>query len=180
MQEPTTHTVFWRIQEYPTLEIYDRDSVQFIWHAFHSLHQVCVYDCQYVCLPQDVFIHVCADVHKSVGHLQSSSWCTCLQVTEESFNLCGRGSPPLHEWGLPGVDTAVTVPHIAPGVYYYICGVAGHCDAGMKIRVVVYPRPALPPLSTPIHATCHECVFSYSIDATPRLSSVNVSFHNAV
>ena len=102
-----------------------------------------------------------------------------MQVTEESFDLCGRGSSPLHEWGLPGVDAAVTVPHISPGVYYYICGVAGHCDAGMKIRVVVRQRPTLPPLSTPISATCSGCVFSYSNDATPRLSSVNVSFHKA-
>ena len=102
-------------------------------------------------------------------------WYTCLQVTEESFDSCGHNSPPLHEWGLPGVDAAVTVPHIAPGVYYYICGVAGHCDAGMKIRVVVHTRPTLPPLSTPIRATCIGCIFNYNSDATPQLSSVDVS-----
>ena len=106
-------------------------------------------------------------------------WLTCMQVTEDSFDSCGRSSPPLHEWGLPGVDTAITVPHIAPGVYYYICGVAGHCDAGMKIRVVVHQRPTIPPLSTPIRATCIGCIFSYSREVTPLLSSVDVSFHKA-
>ena len=104
---------------------------------------------------------------------------TCLQVTNDSFELCGHGSPLLHEWGLSGVDTAVTVSHIALRVCYYICGVADHCDAGMTIIVVVQQCSTLLSLIIRIHATCIGCILSYNSDAKPLPSSVDVSFHKA-
>lgn len=142
---------------HPTLDVSDQGSIQFIWHSFHSLLQVSVYI---------LYVFV------SVFNLSF----TCLQVTKDSHELCGHGSPLLREWGLPGVDTAVTVSHIALRVCYYICRVADHCDAGMKIIVVVQQRSTLLSLIIHIHATCIGCILSYNSDAKPLLPSVNVSF----
>ena len=33
------------------------------------------------------------------------------------------------------MDQTVTVEHLTPGRYYFICSVAGHCSAGMKVKV---------------------------------------------
>ena len=98
----TTQAVFCRFQEYPTLDVSDQGSIRTVHLAFLPLTASgqCVYT---VCICQCLSF-------------------TCLQVTKDSHELCGHSSPLLREWGLPGVDTAVTVSHIALRVCYYICG----------------------------------------------------------
>ena len=100
-----------------------------------------------------------------------------LQVTADAYDKCD--TDPVHtlvEWYRPSVDNSVLVPHLSPGTYYFICGVAGHCSAGMKLKVVMYPLPVAPPLMTPVEAACSgSCVFAYSPVETPRLENVDVS-----
>lgn len=33
------------------------------------------------------------------------------------------------------MDNGASVEYLTPGDYYFICAVAGHCSAGMKIKV---------------------------------------------
>lgn len=54
------------------------------------------------------------------------------------YESCEVSSTPLHEWGLPSVDNSVTIDGLVPGDYFYVCAVAGHCDAGMKIKVCIF------------------------------------------
>ena len=62
---------------------------------------------------------------------------TCThQVTEQVYESCDLSFPPLFEWGLPSVDNSVSIQGLVPGDYYFLCAVAGHCDAGMKIKVI--------------------------------------------
>ncbi len=61
-----------------------------------------------------------------------------IKVTETVFESCVLSDHPLHVWGLPSVDNSVSIQGLIPGDYYYLCAVAGHCDAGMKIKVCGY------------------------------------------
>ncbi len=70
------------------------------------------------------------------------AWCACssikfsyAQVTDAVFDSCDLSDHPLHVWGLPSVDNSVSIQGLDPGDFYYLCAVAGHCDAGMKIKV---------------------------------------------
>ena len=59
-----------------------------------------------------------------------------LQVTADAYDE--GDTDPVHtlvEWYRPSVDNSVIVPHLSPETYYFICGVAGHCSAGMKLKV---------------------------------------------
>ena len=105
-----------------------------------------------------------------------------LQVDAEAYDTCDVDpAKTLVEWSRPSVDSSVVVPHLSPGTYYFICGVAGHCRAGMKLQVVVYPLTILPALKTPVEAVCYgQCVFAYTPEDTPRLRSVNVSYITGV
>ncbi len=58
-----------------------------------------------------------------------------MQVTEDTFTLCNTSHVPLHVWGEPSVDNRADIGYLSPGTYYFICSVAGHCSAGMKIKV---------------------------------------------
>ena len=81
-------------------------------------------------------------------------------------------------WGEPSVDNSATLSDLAPGEYYFICTVSGHCDAGMKISVTVLPDDGLPVISNPVVSICSihgsRCAFAYSRDDTPQLFGVEV------
>ena len=68
-----------------------------------------------------------------VGALIMSSDRT--QISEDTYNSCDLSTDPLFEWGLPSVDNSVSIQGLVPGEYFFLCAVAGHCDAGMKIKV---------------------------------------------
>ena len=44
----------------------------------------------------------------------------------------------MYVWGEPSVDNSATIDGLVSGSYYFICSIAGHCDAGMKIKVCCY------------------------------------------
>ncbi|CAM6091302.1 unnamed protein product [Calypogeia fissa] len=56
-----------------------------------------------------------------------------MQVTKGVFNSCRVTSRPISTF-VSGEDF---VKLNTPGTYYFICGVAGHCNAGMKVAVTV-------------------------------------------
>lgn len=71
------------------------------------------------------------------------------QVTEDAFRTCEPGrTKTLRAW-VSGHDL---VNLTAPGDYYYICNVEGHCLGGMKLAVSVAaaPPPPPPPPSPPV------------------------------
>lgn len=100
-----------------------------------------------------------------------------LQVLQDAFDACDLAADPLMVWADPSVDNSVTISHLVPGSYYFICGVSGHCDAGMKLEMIVQPNDGLPVLFNPVKALCllEPCAFTYSIHNTPQLSSNSVS-----
>ena len=53
------------------------------------------------------------------------------------FESCDVSEEPLLVWREPSVDSSATIEGLLPGEYFFLCSVAGHCDAGMKIRVGV-------------------------------------------
>ena len=86
---------------------------------------------------------------------------------------------PLHTWGNPSVDGNVLIPDLQPGSYYFLCGVAGHCNAGMKIEVIVLPSDQRGQLKNPLLGACGNterqgCAFTYSKESTPIITSVEV------
>lgn len=98
------------------------------------------------------------------------------QVSQEAFDSCDVSSVPLYTWGSPSVDNSVTIPHLSPRTYYFLCTVSGHCDAGMKLQVEVLPSDGLPVFTLPVSAIClsSHCAFSYSVETTPQLFAVMV------
>ena len=99
------------------------------------------------------------------------------QVDKEAYDVCDVTSEPLHIWGIPSVDTSVPLTDLQPGRYYFLCSIAGHCDAGMKIEVIVLPSDSQPTLLNPAVAVCHGangCSFVYSKSHTPQLTDVQV------
>ena len=100
-----------------------------------------------------------------------------LKVDEEAYETCDTSREPLHIWGIPSVDTSVPLTNLQPGTYYFLCSVAGHCDAGMRITVIVLPSDDHPTLLNPAVGLCHGlhgCSFIYGTGDTPLLSSVQV------
>ena len=62
---------------------------------------------------------------------------------------------PLYVWGEPSVDNSATIDGLVPGSYYFLCSIAGHCDAGMKIKVVRLELLYTPPhVILPCFADC--------------------------
>ncbi|KAI4335542.1 hypothetical protein L6164_014180 [Bauhinia variegata] len=57
---------------------------------------------------------------------------TVLQVDEEDYKSCSL-SDPMQEYG--GGDTKVVLDHSGP--FYFISGIEGHCQMGLKLVVVV-------------------------------------------
>lgn len=113
LQDIISHTVPWRIQEYEDLTIVEGERVIFTWQGFHSLHQVSKIPANY----DD------CDVYH---------W---WQVTEDVYQSCDAAASSLYVWGEPSVDNSATIDGLVPGSYYFLCSIAGHCDAGMKIKV---------------------------------------------
>uniref|UniRef100_A0A0E0M3Z6 Phytocyanin domain-containing protein n=1 Tax=Oryza punctata TaxID=4537 RepID=A0A0E0M3Z6_ORYPU len=67
-----------------------------------------------------------------------------LRVTQDAFRTCDPANQTVQRWG-SGHDV-VELP--APGSYYFICNVSGHCLGGMKFSVAVgeqLPPPSPPP-----------------------------------
>ena len=56
------------------------------------------------------------------------------------FRSCDIAAGPLYVWGEPSVDNSATIDGLVPGSYYFLCSIAGHCDAGMKIKVCLIAR----------------------------------------
>ena len=100
------------------------------------------------------------------------------QVTQEAFLSCDLSASSLHIWAIPSVDTTVPISNLQAGSYYFLCTVAGHCDAGMKIEVIVLPSDGVPVVLNPALGVCHGpngCSFAYSVGATPTITTVQVS-----
>jgi len=55
-------------------------------------------------------------------------------VTEEAYRSCDPSLTPLLVWRDSSVDQIVRIEHLMAGSYYFLCSVAGHCSAGMKIK----------------------------------------------
>ena len=75
------------------------------------------------------------------------------------------------------MDTTVLLTDLQPGNYYFICSIAGHCDAGMKIEVIVLPSDNEPTLLNPAVAICNDpngCSYVYSASDTPQLIDIQV------
>ena len=75
------------------------------------------------------------------------------------------------------MDTTVLLTDLQPGNYYFICSIAGHCDAGMKIEVIVLPSDNVPTLLNPAVAICNDpngCSYVYSASHTPQLIDIQV------
>ena len=92
--------------------------------------------------------------------------------------MCNTSANPVHIWGDPSVDTAVQLTNLQPGDYFFICSIAGHCDAGMKIAVTVLPSDNHPTLLNPVAAVCHSaggCSFEYGSHLTPYILDVQVN-----
>ena len=78
------------------------------------------------------------------------------------------------------MDTAIQLTDIQPGKYFFICSIAGHCDAGMKVAVTVLPSDDQPTLLNPVVAVCHltnGCSFVYSPSQTPYLRNIQVHYN---
>ena len=60
------------------------------------------------------------------------------QVTEDVYTSCDVAGGSLYVWGEPSVDNSAAIDNLVPGSYYFICSIAGHCDAGMRIKVDNY------------------------------------------
>ena len=69
------------------------------------------------------------------------------------YRSCDIAAGSLYVWGEPSVDNSATIDGLVPGSYYFLCSIAGHCDAGMKIKVCLRV--------TIIHnSTCHSIHFA--------------------
>ncbi|KAF0910738.1 hypothetical protein E2562_004724 [Oryza meyeriana var. granulata] len=66
------------------------------------------------------------------------------RVTQDAFQTCDPANKTMQRWA-SGHDV---VELAAPGIYYFICNVSGHCLGGMKFSVAVgepLPPPSPPP-----------------------------------
>jgi uncharacterized cupredoxin-like copper-binding protein len=99
------------------------------------------------------------------------------QVDEATYESCDINADPLYVWAIPSVDTSVQLTNLQPGNYFFICSVAGHCDAGMKVAMTVLPSDDQPTLLNPISAKCEDssgCSFMYSPSKTPHILDMQV------
>ncbi|KAL5201193.1 hypothetical protein ABZP36_035547 [Zizania latifolia] len=68
------------------------------------------------------------------------------RVTQDAFRTCDAANQTMDRWA-SGHDV---VELAAPGNYYFICNVSGHCLGGMKFTVAVgEPMPPPPPPPPP-------------------------------
>jgi plastocyanin len=96
------------------------------------------------------------------------------QVTKVAYDDCDISSPPLKEWARASVAGSVVVSGLAPGSYYFICAVGGHCQAGMKVTLIVKPKVDGPSLMMPQTANCltKYCSYTYREDNTPVILDI--------
>ncbi|KAL6614359.1 hypothetical protein ACP70R_036629 [Stipagrostis hirtigluma subsp. patula] len=66
-----------------------------------------------------------------------NSFHNVLEVTKHSFDECITTNPISYD-----TSGSTTIALDMPGKRYFICGAPGHCQAGMKMEVVVADRPA--------------------------------------
>ncbi|KAL6853857.1 hypothetical protein ACP4OV_019886 [Aristida adscensionis] len=66
-----------------------------------------------------------------------NSFHNVLEVTKHSFDECITTNPISYD-----TSGSTTVALTVPGRRFFICGAPGHCQAGMKMEVVVADRPA--------------------------------------
>lgn len=99
-------------------------------------------------------------------------------MSKTAYDQCDIASPPLKEWARSSVTGTVAVSRLAPGTYYFICAVGGHCGAGMKVTVIVKAKSDGPLLEKPLTASCviGYCSYGYHEDDTPVLLSIEVCF----
>ncbi|CAL9117378.1 unnamed protein product [Musa textilis] len=67
-----------------------------------------------------------------------------VEVTKAEYDACTAGRPIQ---SYTGGSTVIKLS--APGKRHFICGIAGHCTAGMKLEVDVVSAAAAPPVPTP-------------------------------
>ena len=96
-----------------------------------------------------------------------------VQVTEDVYSNCNLAADSLYIWGEPSVDNRAIIDGLVPGTYYFICSVAGHCDAGMKIKV---SRVSSTLVQTYIHMHTHGFVSTLSYYCR-LLSCLMMVFH---
>jgi hypothetical protein len=65
-----------------------------------------------------------------------------VEVTKTGYDACNGGSNSTVATYRTGSDA---IPIAAAGTRYFICGVPGHCAAGMKLQVNVGSQPPPPP-----------------------------------
>ncbi|KAH7282109.1 hypothetical protein KP509_35G012300 [Ceratopteris richardii] len=69
-----------------------------------------------------------------------------LLVTEEDYKTCNREKPVASDNGMG--DMAMTL--ISPQTYYFICGIPGHCEQGLRLKIVVEHEAPSPPQDGPV------------------------------
>ncbi|XP_074586605.1 early nodulin-like protein 14 [Curcuma longa] len=69
-----------------------------------------------------------------------------LEVSRAAYGTCATGNPISTD---AGGDTVVKLT--AAGKRYFICGISGHCSAGMKVEIdVLAAAPAVSPAASPL------------------------------
>ena len=99
-----------------------------------------------------------------------------VQVSKHAYDECDVSSKPLKEWSQASIPGTVTVSGLAPGTYYFTSTVSGECTAGMKVAIVVNPRPNVHIFGRLKQAKClsQYCSYSAKEDQTPVLLSIEV------
>lgn len=97
-------------------------------------------------------------------------------MSRVAYDDCDITTSPLKEWARPSVTGSVVISGFAPGSYYFVCAVGGHCAAGMKVAVIVKPKSDGPLLKMPKTANCltEDCSYIYDEDDTPVLLGIEV------
>ena len=97
-------------------------------------------------------------------------------MTKDKYDACDMSGSPLKEWSRGTVGESVTISGLAPGRYYFVCSIAGHCDLGMKIAINVQAEDYIP-LHEFTNAVCTSpyCSFAFDLSKTPQVERIWVS-----
>ncbi|GLJ27050.1 hypothetical protein SUGI_0530380 [Cryptomeria japonica] len=83
-------------------------------------------------------------VGDSLLFLYNKTWHNVLQVTENDYDSCKNSSPIATYEGGNNI-----LPLSKAGLYYYLCGITGHCEAGQKVAINVLAANGSAPSSSP-------------------------------
>ncbi|KAF3434861.1 hypothetical protein FNV43_RR21948 [Rhamnella rubrinervis] len=61
-----------------------------------------------------------------------------MQVSREAFETCNSSVSPIAVYN----SSSDSIPLQTPGDWYFICGVPGHCQAGMRLAIKVSALPS--------------------------------------